>query len=118
MTWNEAGKLVPLSESEQARLLDDAAKRALANPCLPENPVLSVRETLNLVFLDIAHMIDRIFRPPDHVSITVAVQPPILALILFVFLLRAAWVAIIPLVFLIVGFRIWVWLAIENPKTR
>jgi hypothetical protein len=114
MTWNAEGKLVPLDERERARLRAESVAHAASNPPLPENRVLTFRETLDLLLLDIAHMIDSVFRPPENVPIFVAAQPPAIALILLVFLLRFAWFLLVPIVVAIILFRLWVWLAIEK----
>ncbi len=63
-------------------------------------------------------MIDLVFKPPDHLPIAIAAQPPLLALILLVFLLRVAWLVVVPVILLIVAFRFWVWLTIEKPRAR
>lgn len=114
MTWNAEGKLVPLDDGERARLRAESVAHAASNPQLPDNRVLSFRETLDLLLLDIAHMIDSVFRPPENVPIFVAAQPPAIALILLVFLLRFAWFLLVPIVVAIILFRLWVWLAIEK----
>lgn len=114
MTWNAQGKLVPLDETERARLLAESVANEASNPQLPDNRVLTFRATLDLLLLDIAHMIDSVFRPPENVPIFVAAQPPAIALIFLVFLLRFAWFLLVPIVVAVALFRLWVWLAIEK----
>lgn len=116
LTWNSLGKLVPLTEAELARQLAKAREAALENPPLPENRILSFRESLNLLLLDIAHMIDAVFKPPDHLPVVIAVQPPLIALVASVLILRMAWMVFVPLALLIIGFRLWVWFSIEKPR--
>lgn len=114
MTWNAEGKLVPLDDVERARLRVESLAHAATNPQIPDNRVLTFRETLNLLLLDIAHLIDSIFRPPENVPIFVAAQPPAIAFILLIFLLRFAWFLIVPIVLAVAMFRFWVWMTIER----
>lgn len=114
MTWNAEGKLVPLDDVERARLRAESLAHAATNPQIPDNRVLTFRETLNLLLLDIAHLIDSIFRPPENVPIFVAAQPPAIAFILLIFLLRFAWFLIVPIVLAVAMFRFWVWMTIER----
>lgn len=114
MTWNSEGKLVPLDDGERARLRAESQAHAALNPALPENRVLTFGETLNLILLDIAHFIDSVFLPPDNLPIFVAAQPPAIALLLFLFLLRFAWFVLVPLILFIALFRLWVWYRIER----
>lgn len=115
MTWNSEGKLVVLDESERARQRAIGDDLAAKNPPLKENRMLSGRETLNLMLLDVAHMLDSIVRPPDYLPLVVAAQPPLIALFVTIFLLRMAWMVFVPVLLMVIAFRLWVWYRIEKP---
>jgi hypothetical protein len=119
MAWDENGKLVPMDEAQLRRQLTLACEAARANPPLPENPTLTFRETLDLLLLDIAHILDCLFFPRhESLPLVVTVQPPIFVFLLLAYLTPNFWPILLPIAVIVGGFRIWVWAAIERRSSR
>jgi hypothetical protein len=108
--------LVPLDQAQLDRQLAIASANAVKNPPLPDNPVLSDRESRQYVWLDIARMIDACFGTRESVPLMVAAQSPLLMLLLLGFLLPRVWPFIVAFAVLIGGFRFWVWVTIERSR--
>ncbi len=114
LTWNAEGKLVPLDHVERARQKEISQNLATQNQPLPEPRMLSFKESMKLVALDIAHMMDLLVKPPEHLPIVVSAPVPLLVLGAAVFLIKVAWIVAVPALILGIAFRMWVFYGIER----